>query len=57
MRINRSVQFSAAEEPVTTLIEMKDDGFSCALYGCLDGGVSIFCGFFGSGDSLRLSSS
>ncbi len=28
-----------AEEPITTLIEMKDDGFSCALYGCLDGGV------------------
>ncbi|KAA0975876.1 hypothetical protein [Pseudomonas sp. ANT_J28] len=30
---------AAAEEPITTLIEMKDDGFSCALYGYLDGGV------------------
>jgi len=29
---------AAVEEPITTLIEMKDDGFSCALYGCLDGG-------------------
>jgi hypothetical protein len=30
---------AAAEEPVTTLIEVKDAGFSCALYGYLDGGV------------------
>jgi hypothetical protein len=30
---------AAVEEPITTLIEMKDDGFSCALYGYLDGGV------------------
>jgi hypothetical protein len=30
---------AAAEEPITTLLEMKGDGFSCALYGCLDGGV------------------
>jgi hypothetical protein len=30
---------AAAEESITTLIEMKDDGFSCALYGYLDGGV------------------
>lgn len=39
MIINKSVPFSAAEEPITTLIEMKDDGFSSALYGYLDGGV------------------
>jgi hypothetical protein len=30
---------AAAEEPITTLIEMKDGGFSCALYGYLDGDV------------------
>ena len=30
---------AAAEEPIPTLIEMKNDGFSCALYGYLDGGV------------------
>jgi hypothetical protein len=30
---------AAADEPITTLIEMKDDGFSCALYGYLDGSV------------------
>jgi hypothetical protein len=30
---------AAAEEPITTLIEMEDDGFSCSLYGYLDGGV------------------
>ena len=29
---------AAAEEPITTLIEMEDDGFSCSLYGYLDGG-------------------
>jgi hypothetical protein len=29
---------AAVEEPITTLIEMEDDGFSCALYGYLDGG-------------------
>ena len=30
---------AAAEESITTLIEMKDDGFLCALYGYLDGSV------------------
>ncbi|KDD69931.1 hypothetical protein V466_06280 [Pseudomonas mandelii PD30] len=29
----------AAEAPVETLIEMTGDGFSCALYGFLDGSV------------------
>lgn len=30
---------TAAEEPLTTLIEMMGNGFSCALYGYLDGSV------------------
>jgi hypothetical protein len=30
---------AAAEEPLTTLIEMTNNGFSCALYGYLDGDV------------------
>jgi len=30
---------AAAEEPITTLLKMKNGGFSCALYGYLDGGV------------------
>ncbi|MHC8384110.1 hypothetical protein [Pseudomonas sp. LB3P14] len=36
---DNEVVIAAAEEPITTMVEMKDSGFSCALYGYLDGSV------------------